>query len=138
MRNIFLFIRIYFNFLFFLLLMGIALFMLFNYNRYHHTIYSATAGEITGQPIGDDGLTVLLSGREWFDGVLILLFGLNHPLRYRGQALDRFAFIPHERALGKALRQRLRLTSVRRTDISSDRSWKIGRHVFLGLLLVQP
>ena len=29
--------------------MGIALFMLFNYNRYHHTIYSATAGEITGR-----------------------------------------------------------------------------------------
>jgi rod shape-determining protein MreC len=49
MRNIFLFIRIYFNFIFFLLLMGISLFMLFNYNRYHHTVYSATAGEITGK-----------------------------------------------------------------------------------------
>ena len=73
-----------------------------------------------------------------FDGVLILLFGLNHPFLDRGQALDRFAFIPHERSLGKALRQYLRLTSVRRTDISSDRSWKIGRHMFLGLLLVQP
>ncbi len=101
-------------------------------------IFDRTAWEITGQPIGDDGLAVLLSGREWFDGVLILLFGLNHPFLDRGQALDRFAFIPHERALGKALRQYLRLTSVRRTDISSDRSWKIGRHMFLGLLLVQP
>jgi hypothetical protein len=30
------------------------------------------------------------------------------------------------------LRQYLRFTSVRRTDISSDRSWKIGRHVFFG------
>jgi len=49
MRNIFLFIRIYFNFLFFLFLMGISLFMLFNYNRYQHTVYSATAGEITGK-----------------------------------------------------------------------------------------
>jgi rod shape-determining protein MreC len=49
MRNIFLFIRIYFNFIFFLLLMGISLFMLFNYNRYHHTVYSAAAGEITGK-----------------------------------------------------------------------------------------
>jgi rod shape-determining protein MreC len=49
MRNIFLFIRIYFNFLFFLFLMGISLFMLFSYNRYHHTIYSAAAGEITGK-----------------------------------------------------------------------------------------
>lgn len=28
--------------------MGISLFMLFNYNRYQHTVYSATAGEITG------------------------------------------------------------------------------------------
>src|SRR5450432_3379158 len=49
MRNIFLFIRIYFNFLFFLILMGISLFMLFNYNHYQHTVYSAAAGEITGK-----------------------------------------------------------------------------------------
>jgi len=49
MRNIFLFIRIYFNFLFFLFLMGIALYMLFSYNRYQHTVYSAVAGEITGK-----------------------------------------------------------------------------------------
>jgi len=49
MRNIFLFIRIYFNFIFFLILMGISLFMLFNYNKYQHTVYSATAGEITGK-----------------------------------------------------------------------------------------
>ena len=49
MRNIFIFIRIYFNFLFFLFLMGISLFMLFNYNRYQHTVYSATAGEISGK-----------------------------------------------------------------------------------------
>jgi rod shape-determining protein MreC len=49
MRNIFIFIRIYFNFIFFLFLMGISLFMLFNYNRYHHTVYSAVAGGITGR-----------------------------------------------------------------------------------------
>ena len=49
MRNILLFIRIYFNFLFFLVLMGISLFMVFNYNRYQHTVYSAAAGEITGR-----------------------------------------------------------------------------------------
>jgi rod shape-determining protein MreC len=49
MRNIFIFIRIYFNFLFFLFLMGLSLFMLFNYNRYHHTIYSSVAGEVTGR-----------------------------------------------------------------------------------------
>ncbi len=49
MRNILIFIRIYFNFLFFLLLMGISLFMLFNYNRYQHAVYSAAAGEVTGR-----------------------------------------------------------------------------------------
>jgi rod shape-determining protein MreC len=29
--------------------MGISLFMLFNYNRYHHAVYSAAAGEVTGR-----------------------------------------------------------------------------------------
>jgi rod shape-determining protein MreC len=48
MRNIFLFIRIYFNFLFFLMLMGLSFYMLFSYNRYHHTVYSSVANEITG------------------------------------------------------------------------------------------
>jgi rod shape-determining protein MreC len=49
MRNIILFIRIYFNFLFFLFLMGISLFMVFNFNHYQHTAYSAVAGEVTGK-----------------------------------------------------------------------------------------
>ena len=49
MRNIFIFIRIYFNFLFFLFLMGFSLFMLFNYNRYHHTVYSSATAEVTGR-----------------------------------------------------------------------------------------
>lgn len=48
MRNIFLFIRIYFTFIFFLFLMGISLYMLFSYNSYHHAVYSKTANEITG------------------------------------------------------------------------------------------
>ena len=48
MRNIFIFIRIYFNFLFFLFLLGISFFMLFNYNRYHHAVYSGVANEVTG------------------------------------------------------------------------------------------
>src|SRR6202040_1048019 len=86
------------------------------------------AWEITGQPIGDDGLAVLLSGREWFDGVLILLFGLNHPFLDRAQAFDRFALVSHHRALSEALRQCLRLAPVGRSDISSDRGWKIGWH----------
>jgi rod shape-determining protein MreC len=49
MRNIFLFIRIYFNFLFFLFLMGLSFYMLFSYNRYHNTVYSGVANEITGK-----------------------------------------------------------------------------------------
>lgn len=49
MRNIFLFIRIYFTFIFFLFLMGVSFYMLFTYNRFHHTVYSAFAGEITGK-----------------------------------------------------------------------------------------
>ncbi len=49
MRNIILFIRIYFNFIFFLFLMGVSFYMLFSYNRYHHTIYSGVANEVTGK-----------------------------------------------------------------------------------------
>ncbi len=49
MRNIFLFIRIYFNFLFFLFLMGLSFYMLFSYNRFHHTVYSGVANEVTGK-----------------------------------------------------------------------------------------
>ena len=49
MRNIFLFIRIYFNFLFFLFLIGVSLYMLFTYNKYHHSVYSSAANEITGK-----------------------------------------------------------------------------------------
>ncbi len=49
MRNIFIFIRIYFNFIFFLFLMGVSLYMLFSYNRYHHSVYSGVANEVTGR-----------------------------------------------------------------------------------------
>jgi rod shape-determining protein MreC len=48
MRNILLFIRIYFTFIFFLFLMGLSFYMLFSYNKYHHAAYSKVAGEITG------------------------------------------------------------------------------------------
>lgn len=49
MRNIFLFLRIYFTFIFFLFLMGVSLYMLFSYNRYHRAVYSEAANEITGK-----------------------------------------------------------------------------------------
>jgi len=48
MRNILLFIRIYFTFIFFLFLMGLSFYMIFSYNRYHHAVYSKVANEITG------------------------------------------------------------------------------------------
>ncbi|MEP6616364.1 MAG: rod shape-determining protein MreC [Ginsengibacter sp.] len=49
MRNIFLFIRRYFNLLFFLILQGFCLYMLFNYNRYHQAALMNVANEYTGK-----------------------------------------------------------------------------------------
>lgn len=48
MRNVFLFIQRYFVFLVFLLLQGVALWMLAKYNRFHKTAFSGIASEVTG------------------------------------------------------------------------------------------
>lgn len=48
MRNVFLFIRKYSNFLFFLLLQMTALSFLFRYNNYHEAAFMNVAGEFTG------------------------------------------------------------------------------------------
>jgi rod shape-determining protein MreC len=48
MRNIFLFIRRYFVFLSFLVLQGVAIWMLVKYNRYHRTVFLGISNEITG------------------------------------------------------------------------------------------
>jgi rod shape-determining protein MreC len=48
MRNIFLFIRRYLNFLFFLVLQIIALSMLFRYNKFHEASFMAVAKEWSG------------------------------------------------------------------------------------------
>lgn len=48
MRNIFLFIRRYFVFLCFLVLQVLALYMLFNYNRFHRAAFLGIASEMTG------------------------------------------------------------------------------------------
>lgn len=48
MRNVFLFIRRYFNFVFFLLLQIVALMILFRYNKYHEAAFMGVASEITG------------------------------------------------------------------------------------------
>lgn len=48
MRNIFLFIRRYFTFLFFLALQVLALLLLFNYNKFHRAVGLGMANEVTG------------------------------------------------------------------------------------------
>ncbi len=49
MRNIFLFIRRYFNFIFFLLLQGFCIYLIVHYNKYHNAIASVRMNEITGK-----------------------------------------------------------------------------------------
>ncbi|HXB33605.1 MAG TPA: rod shape-determining protein MreC [Puia sp.] len=49
MRNVFLFIRRHFNFLFFLLLQIIALSFLFRYNKFHEAAFLNVSTEVTGR-----------------------------------------------------------------------------------------
>jgi len=49
MRNVFLFIRRYFNLLFFLLLQAAALTLLFRYNKFHEAAFMGIANEATGR-----------------------------------------------------------------------------------------
>ena len=48
MRNVFLFIRKYANFFFFLVLQIFALSFLFRFNRYHEAVFQDVAGDVTG------------------------------------------------------------------------------------------
>lgn len=48
MRNIIIFIRVYFNFFLFVALMILSLYLLFRYNKYHNAVYSETANEVAG------------------------------------------------------------------------------------------
>lgn len=49
MRNIFLFIRRYFNFLFFLMLQVFCIYLIVHYNRYHNAIGTTYMNEVTGK-----------------------------------------------------------------------------------------
>lgn len=49
MRNIFLFIRKFFNFFFFLVMQITALYMLFHYNEFHEAAFMGVANDITGK-----------------------------------------------------------------------------------------
>jgi rod shape-determining protein MreC len=48
-RNIFLFIRRYFNLLFFLILQGFCIYLIVRYNTYHNAVFSNTANQLTGK-----------------------------------------------------------------------------------------
>ena len=49
MRNIFLFIRRYFNFLLFLLLQVLSIFLIVQYSKYHQAMFGNSANRITGK-----------------------------------------------------------------------------------------
>lgn len=49
MRNVFLFIRRYATFLFFLILQAFCIYLIVHYNKYHNAVGSATMNEITGR-----------------------------------------------------------------------------------------
>ncbi|WP_255154455.1 rod shape-determining protein MreC [Ferruginibacter sp. HRS2-29] len=49
MRNIFLFIRRYFNFLLFLLLQVLSIYFIVHYSKYHQAMFGSTANRITGK-----------------------------------------------------------------------------------------
>ena len=49
MRNIFLFIRRFFNFILFLLLQGFSIYLIVHYSKYHNAIFSKTANQVTGK-----------------------------------------------------------------------------------------
>ncbi len=49
MRNIFLLIRRYATFLFFLFLQGFCIYLIVHYNKYHNAIFSNTANQLTGK-----------------------------------------------------------------------------------------
>ena len=48
MRNVLLFVKKYSVFLIFLLMQGVALYMLFGYNRFHQTVFAMFSSEISG------------------------------------------------------------------------------------------
>lgn len=49
MRNIFLFIRRYFNFLVFVILQVFCIYLIIQYSKYHHAMFGSTANKVTGK-----------------------------------------------------------------------------------------
>jgi len=49
MRNIFLFIRRYFNFIILLMLQGFSIYLIVHYNTFHNAVFSGVMNEVTGK-----------------------------------------------------------------------------------------
>ena len=49
MRNIFLFIRRYFNLIVFLVLQGLSIYLMIHYSRYHHAAFGNLSNQVTGK-----------------------------------------------------------------------------------------
>ena len=49
MRNIFLFIRRYFNLIFFLVLQGLSVYLIIHYSKYHHAAFGNLSNQLTGK-----------------------------------------------------------------------------------------
>src|SRR5438552_892415 len=86
------------------------------------------AGKIPGEPIRDDRLIILLSGRKGLKCVLVFLFRLNRPFFNRGATFDRFALVADNGFFGKTLSYGLGITLVFGRNIGSDRRGKIDWH----------
>src|SRR5258708_34435935 len=81
-----------------------------------------TAGEIAGEPVGDDGLVTFPGGHERLDRVLVFLLGLRLPLLDRYQASVRLAFVPHDGVFSETLGKGFAVISIC-GEIDSDGFW---------------
>jgi rod shape-determining protein MreC len=105
-RNVFLFIRRYSNFLFFLVLQTIALSILFHYNKFHEAIFMNSALELTGR------LSQKYNGIEYY----FQLKKTNEDLVRENERLNQLLLENYERpdSAGKLVIDTVKVDSVRR------------------------
>ena len=89
MRNVFLFIRRHFNFLFFLVLQIIALSFLFRYNKFHEAAFLNVSTEITGR-INEryNGIEYYFQLKKTNDALVRENFALRQQLKENFEAPD--------------------------------------------------
>src|SRR5258705_11039134 len=83
-----------------------------------------TAGEIPGEPVGDDDLVAFPGGRERLDRVLVFLLGLRLPSLDRCQASVRLAFVPHDGVFSETPGKGFAVTSIC-GEIDGDGFWQM-------------